>query len=722
MAKATLVVMAAGIGSRFGGGIKQLEPVGPSGEIIMDYSIYDAMEAGFDKVVFVIRKDLEKDFKEVIGNRIEKVVEVAYAYQEKDDIPEPYHTKYAERKKPWGTGQAILCCKDVVKEPFVVINADDYYGKEAYKVAYKHLINQKNEKTKESISMVGFVLKNTLSDNGSVTRGICKANENNILTDIVETYNIVKTESGAAIRTEDGDVEIDINSLVSMNMWGLQPSFIGILEKGFMQFLKEKEETFQKAEYLLPSIIGGLLRKGDAEVRVLQSNDQWFGVTYKEDKPYVVNAIRGLVDAGIYPLRLFEKNRHTAGGMQMSIFASTDILLPQIESMEAWSVIACDQFTSQPEYWERVRKFVGEQPSTLNLIFPEAELESDKEQRISSINNAMKQYVKADLFKEYKNSYIYIERTMKNGTIRKGIVGVVDLEAYDYSSKATSAIRATEKTVIERIPPRMAIRRDAVLELPHILVFCDDDKKELIETFSKQKDLLEKIYDFNLMEDGGHITGWLVQGTLVDEFDEKFKRYEKSRMERNEMVLAMGDGNHSLATAKACYEELKASDLGKDWSTHPSRYALIELENIHDEAQEFEPIHRILTGVDVSKLVSEIKERICDEKGLAITCCVGETQEVLYLNEELGSLPVGILQTFLDEYLEHNEGVIDYIHGDDVLKGLAKEKDAVGFIVPTIDKTQLFSGISKDGVLPRKTFSMGHAQEKRYYLECRKIK
>lgn len=306
MAKATLVVMAAGIGSRFGGGIKQLEPVGPSGEIIMDYSIYDAMEAGFDKVVFVIRKDLEKDFREVIGNRIEKVVEVAYAYQEKEDIPEPYRTRYTERKKPWGTGQAILCCKDVVKEPFVVINADDYYGKEAYVEAYKYLVGEQRKSEKEQISMVGFVLANTLSDNGSVTRGICEADENRMLTNIVETYNIVKTESGAAIHTEEGDKEIDVNSLVSMNMWGLQPTFFEVLEKRFTEFLEKNAENFQKAEYVLPTIIGGLLHEDKVEVAVLQSNDEWFGVTYKEDKPYVVNAIRSLIEKGIYPEKLFQ--------------------------------------------------------------------------------------------------------------------------------------------------------------------------------------------------------------------------------------------------------------------------------------------------------------------------------------------------------------------------------------------------------------------------------
>ncbi len=305
MGKATLVVMAAGIGSRFGGGIKQLEPVGPNGEIIMDYSIYDAMEAGFDKVVFVIRKDLEKDFKEVIGNRIEKIIEVKYAYQEKSDIPEPYKSTYADRVKPWGTGQAILCCKDVVNEPFLVINADDYYGKEAYVVAYNYLTKPQGKSEKMPISMVGFVLGNTLSENGGVTRGVCKVDEKHMLTDIVETKNIVKTETGAAIRTDEGDIVIDINSPVSMNMWCLQPEFFHVLEEGFSEFLKSTVSDYMKSEYLLPTIVGELLHNQQAEVTVLKSNDKWFGVTYKEDKEAVVASVRGLVDAGVYPERLF---------------------------------------------------------------------------------------------------------------------------------------------------------------------------------------------------------------------------------------------------------------------------------------------------------------------------------------------------------------------------------------------------------------------------------
>lgn len=305
MSKATLVIMAAGIGSRFGGGIKQLEPVGPNGEIIMDYSIYDAMEAGFDKVVFVIRKDLEKDFREVIGNRIEKVVDVDYAFQEVDDIPQPYKETFKERTKPWGTGQAILCCKDVVDAPFLVINADDYYGKEAFQEGFEYLTGAQNKEGRE-ICMIGFVLKNTLSDNGAVTRGICQVGDDGMLTKIVETHNIEKVEDGAAIRKEDGLEAVDVNSAVSMNMWGLRPDFFQTLDVGFKEFLSKVEPENLKAEYLLPTIIGELLEEGKLAVKVLKSHDKWFGVTYKEDKEAVVAAVRGLIDAGVYPEKLFE--------------------------------------------------------------------------------------------------------------------------------------------------------------------------------------------------------------------------------------------------------------------------------------------------------------------------------------------------------------------------------------------------------------------------------
>ena len=304
MSRAALVIMAAGIGSRFGGGIKQLAPVGPNGEIIMDYSIYDALEAGFDKVVFVIRKDLEKDFKEVIGNRIEKQTEVAYVYQEVDDVPADYKDKFSGRTKPWGTGQAILCCKDVIDSPFLVINADDYYGKSAFKEAYSYLTSV-HDTGKIQICMVSFILKNTLSDNGGVTRGLCQVDSDGMLTGIKETHNIEKEGMGAVIRSDSGTQELDADSPVSMNMWGLTPEFIDILKTGFDEFLKEIAEDDLKAEYLLPTIIGELLEEGRLYVKVLKSHDQWFGVTYKEDRETVTNAVRKLIEDGIYPSVLY---------------------------------------------------------------------------------------------------------------------------------------------------------------------------------------------------------------------------------------------------------------------------------------------------------------------------------------------------------------------------------------------------------------------------------
>ena len=300
MASATLVVMAAGIGSRFGGGIKQLEPVGPNGEVIMDYSIFDAIQAGFNKVVFVIRKDLEKDFKEIIGNRIAEKILVEYAFQEIENVPEQYKDKFPNRKKPWGTGQAILCCKGLIHEPFLVINADDYYGKQAYVEAYKQLTDLREKTDKLQVCMVGFVLENTLSENGGVTRGICQIDENGMLTGIQETSNIIKTEDGAAILKDNTEVPVDVMSPVSMNMWGLLPGIFDILEDGFSVFLEKLEFDNQKGEYLLPTIIGELLMRDVIEVKVLKSCDRWFGVTYKEDKENVVHEIQKLIYAGLY--------------------------------------------------------------------------------------------------------------------------------------------------------------------------------------------------------------------------------------------------------------------------------------------------------------------------------------------------------------------------------------------------------------------------------------
>ena len=304
MKKTALVVMAAGIGSRFGGGIKQLEPVGPSGEIIMDYSVHDALEAGFNKVVFIIRKDLEKDFKEIIGNRMEKLTEVEYAFQEVDNLPEGF-TKPEGRTKPWGTGQAVLSCKGIIKEPFVVINADDYYGKEAFVKVHDFLVQEHPDDGKLKFCMAGFILGNTLSDNGAVTRGVCKV-EDGFLTGVVETSGIVKTADGAAAPDAEGNlVAMDAKGHVSMNMWGLTPEFLDTLDAGFKEFLSQLKPGDIKAEYLLPGIVDSMIQSGKATVEVLETKDKWFGVTYKEDKQSVVDAFKDLIAKGVYKEKLF---------------------------------------------------------------------------------------------------------------------------------------------------------------------------------------------------------------------------------------------------------------------------------------------------------------------------------------------------------------------------------------------------------------------------------
>lgn len=307
MKKTALVIMAAGIGSRFGGGIKQLEPVGPSGEIIMDYSIHDALEAGFDRIVFVIRHDLEKDFREVIGDRIEKIAPVSYAFQELDDIPSGF-TVPQDRKKPWGTGQAVLSVRDIVNEPFLVINADDYYGKEVFQKIHDYMTGDMDENAPVyDICMGGFILANTLSDNGGVTRGVCEVGEDEILRAVRETYNIIKTADGLTASDKEGNpVTVREDQHVSMNMWGLTPAFIKELERGFPEFLSGLKEGDLKSEYLLPTIIDQMIKDGRARVKVLETRDHWFGVTYKEDKEGVAESIRALISQGVYPEKLFQ--------------------------------------------------------------------------------------------------------------------------------------------------------------------------------------------------------------------------------------------------------------------------------------------------------------------------------------------------------------------------------------------------------------------------------
>ncbi len=306
MNNVTLVVMAAGIGSRFGGGIKQLEPVGPNGEIIMDYSIHDALEAGCNKVVFIIRKDIEEDFKKIIGERIEKLVPVEYAYQSVDELPGNRKNIW-ERTKPWGTGQAVLCVKNLVKEPFIVINADDYYGKEAFVKLYRYMTTEMNvENPIYDICMAGFILSNTLSDHGGVTRGVCSVDASGYLERVTETYEIqMKDNVLTACDEEKQPVLVGAGQHVSMNMWGLPPRFLDMLEDDFVDFLDSLGDDAAKKEYLLPKIIDKLLAEQKARVKVLETGDRWFGVTYKEDKPVVVASIQKLIEQGVYKKKLF---------------------------------------------------------------------------------------------------------------------------------------------------------------------------------------------------------------------------------------------------------------------------------------------------------------------------------------------------------------------------------------------------------------------------------
>ena len=408
----------------------------------------------------------------------------------------------------------------------------------------------------------------------------------------------------------------------------------------------------------------------------------------------------------------------------MAVFNSFDILVPKSEYMEKWPVVACDQFTSQPEYWAELKEQVDNSPSALACILPEVELKDCGEERYDTIRATMKDYIDRDIFRSFENSFVYLERTLLDGSVRRGLVGVIDLEAYDFHSDAIAAIRATERTVEERIPPRMKVRRGAALELSHVLLLCDDEKMNIIEPLSAEKESFEKIYDQQLLMGGGNIRGYAVSGEpakkLRKSIDDYCCRKAREYGDVPAMLFAVGDGNHSLATAKACYEELKVA--GADASAiERARYAMVELENIRDDVQKFEPIHRLLTDIDTKDLLTYLNENYCADGGHPITWMDGNEQGTIYLDKNKGLLPVAVLQTALDEYLSQNCGEIDYIHGVDALSMLSAKAGSIGFVLEAVPKGDFFLGIAKDGVLPRKTFSMGEAQEKRYYIEARKI-
>ena len=417
-------------------------------------------------------------------------------------------------------------------------------------------------------------------------------------------------------------------------------------------------------------------------------------------------------------------------------FGPADILLPQNCDLTKWSVVACDQYTSQNDYWERVAQTVGDAPSTLKLILPESQLEDGHfEEHVADINRTMDAYLDQELFRTLPNALIYVERWLDNKKLRRGLVGVVDLECYDYNAGSSSLIRATEGTVITRLPPRVAVRRNASLELPHIMVLVDDPDKQLIEHLTYETDRMEEVYNFDLMERGGHITGYLVPEDLQADVCEILntlarphdfaRKYDAKG--KPVLLFAIGDGNHSLAAAKAAYEEKKQHIPQEQWADLPARYALVELVNLHDESLEFEPIHRVCFDVDADELMKDFLAaypgaHYGEGEGHTITYVFDTEVGKITIPKPTAQLPVGTLQDFLDQWMQTHSGRIDYVHGDDVTWELGRKPGNIGFLLPAMGKDELFKTVIFDGALPRKTFSMGEAHDKRFYLEARKIK
>ena len=417
-------------------------------------------------------------------------------------------------------------------------------------------------------------------------------------------------------------------------------------------------------------------------------------------------------------------------------FYPADILLPRDADMTKWAVVACDQFTSQPEYWQAVEDTVGDAPSTLRLILPEAKLNGpDVDKDIAAINDSMKKYLDEGVFKTLSDSLVYIERTQSDGKVRHGLIGMVDLDQYDFTPGSGALIRATEGTVLSRIPPRVRVRQDAPIELPHVMLLIDDPNKTVIEPLTAASGDMEKLYDFDLQQGGGHLTGWKLSDAQMDgaaaaleglcSEEEMAKKYGMKGAAP--LLFAVGDGNHSLATAKQCYENLKEVTPESEWASLPARYALVEVVNNHDDALKFEPIHRVLFGVEPEKVLEAFKAfypgaHEGEGEGHTIAYTYEGHTGYITVPDPKVQLAVGTLQAFIDEYLKTNSGEVDYIHGDEVTDELGGKPGNIGFKLPAMGKEQLFKTVMADGVLPRKTFSMGHAQDKRYYVEARKIR
>lgn len=428
--------------------------------------------------------------------------------------------------------------------------------------------------------------------------------------------------------------------------------------------------------------------------------------------------------------------------MSEACFTSADILLPAAGvPLDPWACIAVDQFTSQPEYWQRAEHLADGKPSTLHIVLPEAYLGTPQEaERLESIRRTMEEYRKSVLTRKV-HGYVYVERTQMDGTVRQGLVGAVDLDAYDYAKDSKPAIRPSESTVVERIPPRLKVRRGATLETPHVMMLADDADCTLIEPIGLMKNQLPPLYDGELMLGGGHLRGWAVEDpALIAGIDAAlaaladpaaFARRWPAAKGQQPMVLAVGDGNHSLATAKAYWEELKPTLSEEQRRTHPARWCLAEVCNVHSPAIEIEPIHRVVFGVGAKELYAALdawdqqqgSSTTMSDQRLRLADAHGES--AVALANPPAPLTVGSVEAFLADFLPAHPGVtVDYIHGESTALALASDpaKPATAILLPDFAKADLFKGVVLSGVLPRKTFSMGHAEEKRYYIECRRIK
>lgn len=424
-------------------------------------------------------------------------------------------------------------------------------------------------------------------------------------------------------------------------------------------------------------------------------------------------------------------------GFEGLAFGPAEVLLPRDCEYSKWAVVACDQYTSQPEYWSQVEQCVGSAPSAFRLILPESCLDGPNvETDIMEINNTMTRYLREERFKELPNALIYVERTLRNGKVRRGLVGKVDLEQYDYEPGSETAVRATEGTVMSRIPPRVAVRKNAPIELPHVMLLCDDPRQTVIEPLTARKGYMTPLYDFDLMEEGGHVAGWLLDGEsavgvaaalqALNTPEALQKRYGP---EAGNVVFqfAVGDGNHSLATAKECYERQKRLTAPDKWKELPSRYALCEMVNLHEPSLEFEPIHRVVFRIEGKDLLKTLLQTFSgaymgEGEGHVLRYVWAGGEGAVTIPRPVQQLPVGTLQSFLDDYVPAHGGSVDYIHGAQVAAELGRRSGNMAFLLEPMSKAELFPTVLRDGVLPRKTFSMGQAHDKRFYLEARRIR